>query len=94
MDSYYLCKVGRRTLRQKNVRFIAAIKPDRFKRITTFLTLSVQNAGESAYAFIGDRNEAAVMRDTNIRKKFVLTYCFTRVPQKKPSDYVPVYDEY
>ena len=97
MDSYYLCKVGRETLRQKNVRFIAAIKPDRFKRITALLTLSVQNAGKSAYAFIGDRNEAAVMhwsRDTNIGKKFVLTNCFTRVPQKKPSDYVPVYDEY
>ena len=97
MDSYYLCKVGRETLRQKNVRFVAAIKPDRFKRITALLTPSVQNAGESAYAFIGDRNEAAVMhwsRDTNIGKKFVLTNCFTRVPQKKPSDYVPVYDEY
>ena len=87
MDSYYLCKVGRETLRQKNVRFIAAIKPDRFKRITALLTPSVQNAGKSAYAFIGDRNEAAVMhwsRDTNIGKKFVLTNCFTRVPQKKP----------
>ena len=53
MDSYYLCKVGRETLRQKNVRFIAAIKPDRFKRVTALLTPSVQNAGESADAFIG-----------------------------------------
>ena len=97
MDSYYLCKVGRENLRQKNVRFIAAVKPDRFKSITTLLTPSVQNTGDSAYAIHGPRNEVAVMhwsRNTNVGKKVTLSNCFTRKNQKKPTDYIPVYDEY
>ena len=33
-------------------------------------------------------------RDKNIGSKVTLTNCFSRVPQKKPTDYIPVYDEY
>ena len=90
LDSYYLCKVGCETLRQRRC---ASLQPSNLldsKSITSLLALLVQKAGDSINE---DRNEAAVMhwsRDKNIGKKFTF-FCF---PQKKPSDYIPVYDEY
>ena len=45
---------------------------------------------DSSYVINEDRNEASVLQ--NIGKKFTVTNCFSRAPQK-PTDYIPVYDE-
>ena len=90
---------GRGILRNLNlnVRYIAALKPDRFTRIVNFLSPHVQSTGDSAWAWNNERNEAALKdssRDKNIGKKFTLSNCFSLRRVRQPRDYVPIYDEY
>ena len=97
MDSYYLDTAGRTTLDNKGVRYVAALKPDRFTTLVNFLKPHVNNTGESAWAWNETRKEAAVYhysQDKNIGKKFTLSNCFTMAASPQPRDYVPVYDEY
>ena len=96
MDSYYLSGAGRGILRDLNVRYIAALKADRFTRIVNFLSPHVQNTGDSAWAWNNERNEAAVYhssRDKNIGKKFTLSNCFSLTRVRQPRDYVPICEE-
>ena len=97
MDSYYLDARGRENLRLRQVRYIAALKPDRFKTIVNFVKPQVRNTEDSAWAWNETRGEAAVYhssRDKNIGK-FTLSNCFFLLPQpQKTRDAVPIYDEY
>ena len=49
MDSYYLDNVGRQLLKDRGVRYIAALKPDRFRILTNLLKQQVNNTGDSSW---------------------------------------------
>ena len=93
MDNYYLSGAVRGVLRDLNMGYIAALKPDRFARIVNFLSPHVQNTGDSAWAWNNERNEAAVYHSSR-GKKFTLSNCFSLRRVRQPREYVPIYDEY
>ena len=97
MDSYYLAAEGRAYLLSKDIRFIAALKTDRFKNIVNLLKPQVSITGDSAWAFNSETNESAIYHfscDKNIGKKYALSNCFDLRSDPQPKESVPIYDEY
>ena len=97
MDSYYLDARGRENLRLRQVRYMAALKADRFRSMVNFLKPQVQSTGDvlGLGTKQGGRGSCCVLsRDKNIGKKFTLSNCFFSVCQPQTRDAVPIYDEY
>ena len=97
MDSYYLDNVGRQLLKDRGVRYIAALKPDRFRILTNLLKPQVNNTGDSSWVWNKARGEATVYhksRDKSIGEKFGLSNCFAMTPNKMRRHEVRIYDEY
>ena len=97
MDSYYLDNNGRQRLLERGVRYVAALKPDRFASIAQLLSPGVRQQGDTTWAWNGERREAAVhhwSRETGVGKKFALSNCFTLTRQRNLPHKIPIYDHY
>ena len=97
MDSYYLDNLGRKLLKDRGVRYIAALKPDRFRILTNLLKQQVNNIEDSSWAWNEARGEVAVYhksRDKRIGEKFASSNCFAAMPNKMRRHEEPIYDEY
>ena len=97
MDSYYLDSAGRHLLREKGISYIAALKPSRFKEITSILKPHVTSSGQSAFMYNRIHNEACTYHwsmDNDVGKKFVISNAFKVTNRKKKRGGIPIYDAY
>lgn len=96
-DSYYLSLAGRRKILQRGSKVIGALKPDRFQSLFDYVSPSVTESGQTAYAFNNDTKEACVYHwsmEKDVGKKMVYTTAFKKESKRKVKFGIPVYDTY
>ena len=79
------------------MRYVAAVKPDRFRILTNLLKQQVNNTGDSSWAWNEAGGEVAVYhksRDKSIGEKFACPTALLRYPTKCAGMRYQIYDEY
>jgi len=97
MDSYYLSAAGRQYMNEHGVKYVAALKSDRFKKVCQRLLTEVTQSGQTAIAYNNVSGEAAVLHwslDANIGKKYVMSNAFRKFTGRTRKGSIPVYDYY
>jgi len=97
-DSYYLSKDGRRLLNEIGVKYVCALKPDRFRVIKNLLSAKVTESGMWAAIYNKDRQETAVFHwsmDKHIGKKLCFSNAYKlKTGKRTKKGTVPAYDYY